>query len=365
MRDQDYFEYGTDDVHDNIADDQDTAGHGNERARSAVERFLEAETSEYVAGYERRRKKGKGAPAPKPEEAPAPEPPPMAVRHPAPAVSYDEDEEFLTQLANVRRDRQPHARRRDHNPTPKPAVRVNAEKHVVTAAEYPEGEPDMGATGDIGAFRERYSGNEILSPPKAARMKDPRPRGSMPPRDADPLDEGPNPLRYLLAIVFIGVLGIMAFLALNNRNLRRDLDASQAQIASINDRSHDLARLEVDIVAYQSENASLKEEVATLTAQVEELLASGGGTQEDPYVPPTEGGRPGGDTPPDEPPPAPPEPEPIIHVVQSGQVLSRIAFIHFGNSGIYYQNLILAANPDVTNPNNIRVGQELVIPRRE
>lgn len=56
-------------------------------------------------------------------------------------------------------------------------------------------------------------------------------------------------------------------------------------------------------------------------------------------------------------PTAPPTPAPIIHIVKSGETLSKI-------SAEYQVSVqaILGANPTLTDPNAIRVGQELIIP---
>jgi len=53
---------------------------------------------------------------------------------------------------------------------------------------------------------------------------------------------------------------------------------------------------------------------------------------------------------------------PIIHIVQSGEMLSRIAYQYFGSSAQEYIDLIVTANR--VNPDEIRIGDELIIPLR-
>jgi LysM domain-containing protein len=56
-------------------------------------------------------------------------------------------------------------------------------------------------------------------------------------------------------------------------------------------------------------------------------------------------------------PTAPPAPTPIVYIVKSGDTLSKIAVEH----GVTVDD-ILAANPGITNPNRITLGQQITIP---
>jgi len=371
VRDSEYFGYNSDDTHNdayNIEHNADT--HTNEMARNAVERFLEAETSDYISGYDSRR-------AERPDRT---ERSPGFTGHhmeehvddawcpPAPP-DFSDDDEFMAQLANIRRERP----RREMNPTPKPAVRVNTERRRRTPSpELHETDMDWAPLEDkdVDAFRMRYSEDDIMSPPKEAMMKDSQPKGVVPAhrRDPDrPVSGGePSPLRYLLAIVFVGVLFLMAFLAINNRNLRRDLDANQSQIARIEDNAEELERLRLEV---SSLNATLTQYRAQANEQQNEQPQAPDYPPDVEYAYPPDYEapyRPTDETPPYDPQPTPPpQPEQVIHIVQPGEFLSHIARIHFNSHAQHYIDLIVAANDDIANANNIRVGQAIIIPPRE
>ena len=51
----------------------------------------------------------------------------------------------------------------------------------------------------------------------------------------------------------------------------------------------------------------------------------------------------------------------VYHIVEPGQFLSRIAALHYGSTAMFYIELILEAN-NIINPDDIYVGQRLVIP---
>lgn len=405
MRDQDYYELTSDDAYttDDSGYINDTEAHAysHDAQNDDVELFLENQTSDYIAGFESKRK-NRSDRSVKPERAPggfddyAASPPVEDSWRPAPPPNFEDDEEFMTQLANIRRDR---PRRREQNPMPKPAVRVNSERRrrlhspeeLHETHEAQEHEVDTGYVQlpledeDYSTFRPRYDGPDIMAPTTGTRVKEPRPRGTVPTHrreqdNTDGTDTG-NPLRYLLAIVFVGVLGLMAFLAMNNRNLRRDVEYYQAQIASMDDSTVALALMTVELEGYREDLRYYRGQVEGGRgqyngAQVAESYVPGADyTQgyeqpgDEPYEGPAETypppGRPSDETPTQEaPPPPPPAPEPVIHIVQSGEVLSRIANLHFGSSTQHYVNLIAAAN-NLTDPGNIRIGQELVIPPRE
>jgi len=374
VRDQEYFGYDGDDRHTDTSDNPDymneTGPHGNEMARNAVERFLESESSDYMAGYDSRRTERPERPerASRPEEHPSPGTLDDAWR-PASPPNFEYDDEFMNQLANVRRER---PRRREQNPAPKPAVRVNAERRrrvpVATDRHEVDGDWVSPDDDDYNTFRPRPSGPDIMSPPKEARVKEPRPRGSVPVhrREPDLAEEvdGTTPLRYLLAVVFVGVLALMAFLALNNRNLRRDLSILEAQAAEVDDNAEDLERANLEIAGYQTLLEEYRAENEALYAQLNDLGHAVSDVTPD-YTPGYTPSRPVDESPgPEEPHAPPPVAEPVIHVVLAGQVLSRIANMHYGSTAQVYIDKIVAAN-NLTNPNSIREGQELIIPPRE
>ena len=379
MRDKEYYDYQMDDIRVDTSHDtgyavedntQDYGGH--EGARSAVERFLESDTSDYISGYERRRR-DRIVP-PRLDEAPSvPEPIEDTWR---PTSHYDEDEEYMSRLANARRERQ---RRREQNPIPTPAVRVNVDRpRSEVESDYESGvEWATLEDKDFNTFRQRYSGQHVLSEPREARIREPRPRGSVPlhRREPEPAAEGASPLRYMLAFIFVGVLALMAFLAINNRTLRRDLEAYQAQIARIEDNTAEMSRLEFNNLNYQEQIAELEGQVTdmqqqlyalghgvtTTSAEDTDADASGGTTNARPSTDETPVDNGGGTADTTTQAQAPAQ-EHVIHVVQPGDMLSRIAFAHFGSSAQAYVDKIVAANDNISNPNDIRVGQEVIIP---
>jgi LysM repeat protein len=56
-------------------------------------------------------------------------------------------------------------------------------------------------------------------------------------------------------------------------------------------------------------------------------------------------------------PTVPPAPTPIVYTIKKGDTLSKIATSH----GLTLQEL-LAANPDIKNPNKVAEGQQIIIP---
>ena len=319
--------------------------YGNEMARSAVERFLESETSTDADVHDY----GGIELPPNIDEHPLYE----DTDHPAPAPHYN-DEEYMTRLADARKERQ---RRMEKNPVPRPAVRVNVERPrrsqpVVAAPTETEEDWAPMAEEDFNSFRQRYNEPHVMAP---RDTKKDRPRGTAVKRGGSV--EGPSPLRYMLAFVAIGILGIMFFLALSNRNLRLDRDMYRAQATQTDDFA-------AEFIMVQLERDSYREQVANLEADLEEARQQGPISNDN--DPDTQGDTPsrpidetsGGD-------PAPPQPPnppaPIIHIVESGQVLSRIANQHFGSSAQFYIDLIAQAN-NLANPNDIYIGQRLTIP---
>jgi len=369
MRDNEYYGYNNDEAHFDDMPNTDT--HTNEMARNAVERFLEAETSDYMTGYGSRRAERPDR-SERTSRAAATNPAELGDDTwcpPAPP-DFSDDDEFMAQLANIRRERP----RRETNPTPKPAVRVNTERRRRTPAPVELHETDADwiplEDKDVDAFRMRYSEDDIMSAPKEAQVKEPRAKSAVPTHRREPDrpigGEGPSPLRYLLAIVFVGVLFLMAFLALNNRNLRRDLDTYHAQIARMEDSAVTVESQRLEIISL---NATLAEYRAQASQPGNETQTPDPGPSDEYYYPPIEEppSRPTDETPPEEPQPTPvpPAPQQVIHIVQEGQFLSHIARLYFGSHAQHYIDLIVAANDDIPNANSIREGQAIIIPPRE
>ncbi|MCL2362173.1 MAG: LysM peptidoglycan-binding domain-containing protein [Defluviitaleaceae bacterium] len=357
-RDSDHAEYDNMDV------------GTNEMARNAVERFLESETSEYIAGYESRRRE---RPARLEREKRAPravsssyvESQDDAWHSSSPA--YDGDDEFMTQLANIRRDRP--RRDTEHTPTPKPAVRVKEEHHHTPAmTEWTDSDVDW-PQPEEDTYRYRPLGEEAVISPREAYIKEPRPRGTVPVHRREPVrsdsgGDGPNPLRLMLAFMFVGVLILMAVLALNNRNLRRDIDTYRAQATRVDDNAVELQQANLTILEYRE---TIDEYRTRLEQQSSQLNALGHEQPEESNPPMEEDAThspPSSETSTAVEPTPPPAPEQVIHVIVSGDTLSRIANRHYGSSAQFYIDKIAAAN-NITNPALIQLGDELIIPPRE
>jgi len=379
VSDREYFGYDGDDNHHDTNTDHKTYGTEtdevgtNEMARNAVERFLESETSDYIAGYESRRR---GRPE-RSERERRTIPPHSTEKGDGSwgsitTASYDDNsDEYMARLANIRRDRP--RRDKETTPTPNPAVRVNEERHYSTSTTTPDW-PDEAETDWPGAedpYSFKYRTDETAITPREAMVKEPRPRGTVPVHRRDPahLDssDGPNPLRYLLAFMFVGVLFLMAILAVNNRNLRQNIDTYRIQIARVEDNAVALELANLEIVALEE---TLDEYRLLNQQQDSQLEALGFGQGEEEELPLIEEdvashSPPSSETTPYEPEPPPPAaPEYTVHIVQAGETLSHIALRHFGSRAQTYIDLIASAN-NITNPSLIREGDRLNIPTRE
>ena len=372
MREHEHYEYEFDDervqednAHEPSYFDEYAEPHafGNEMARSAVERFLESETGdagEGIDGLNSSSKRSLHAEMTEPDDA----------YHSSSVLEHNTEEEYMTRLADARRERQ---RRREQNPVPKPAVRVNVERprrsHPVVI-DKPPADEDWGplAEEDFDNFRKRYSEPHVMAP-RDIKASD-RTRNTVATRrNSDVSHEGPNPLRYMLFIVLFGLLVLMVIIAGNNRSLRLDVARLEASATDANEYALQVIWLELELESYQSRYASQAEALDAMTAQLNELGYGVG--YEYLYTPdsPPEGttGRPtdeagtnGNED--DATLPTPSQPAaPILHTVESGQFLSRIAVLHFGSSAQRYIDLIVNAN-DISDPDDIYIGQVLVIP---
>ena len=374
VRENEHFDYKFDDddiqdVPDERVQEQDyydeydeSYEYGNEMARSAVERFLESESGD--ANDQRQKQKPSRREGTPESDKRSPSTP-----------QYENDEEYMARLADAKRERQ---RRREQNPVPKPAVRVGVERPRRSSPTNPVIAADKQQVGedwepmpedDFNNFRKRYNDPHVMAPREVKAGVRSRTATAAPRRDSDAGAEGPSPLRYMLFIILFGMLVLMAFLAVNNRNLRqvearyRDLTENAPNYTAVT------AGLQLDLDRYREANASLRAELDAQAAQLRELGYGG----EDPtynYSPP-EGttGRPEDDAtatddpPPADPPPPPPPPsvEYQIHVVESGQYLSHIANLFFTGNTQYHVNRIVELN-GLASPDDIQAGQELRIP---
>lgn len=366
VREYEHYEYKFDNDEEEVIHEEDTNEsdyfddyadsheYGNEMARSAVERFLESETSDDENDNKKMSK------LPQQEDLLDPD----NVKRTGLTPKYDEDEEYMSRLADARRERQ---RRSEKNPVPKPAVRVNVERprrsQPAVVLDKPQADEEWApmAEEDFENFRKRYSEPHVMTPRDTKTSE--RTRSTTSVRRTSDVAEGPNPLRYMLAFIVLGVLALMVILAVNNRNLRLDVARLETNAATVNNNAAELVTMSLERDYYQGEVASLREENTMLREQ----LGYGNEEYDLPYTTDPEGtttARPddeAGTTSQTDIVP-PPAPAPVIHIVQSGQVLSRIANYHFGSSAQRYIDLIVAANENLTDPNDIYVGQELIIP---
>jgi len=369
MRDSEYFDYNnyaSEEVPESTDykaeyEGEDTQKHKvHEEALNAASRFFESEPSEYTDGYERRRTSR----TPKSEE---PQPIQPEERWHS-FANFNEDEEYMTRLANARRERQ---RRRETSPSPNPAVRVNVERPY-TSTDYSDTsdwEPIVDEEFDT--FRRRNP-RDILAA-SGETPKEPRGRSKTPvpvyrhDSEAAPPKDGLGPLRFLLAVVLVGILGIMTFLVVNNRSLRRDLDEYQTRLATTDDNAHEVARLTVEVNSYREQIAELEEALENIeylnhdASDNEYDYADANGEQDET----TGAARPSVEDDADvQEPTPPPAPEVVTHIVQQGDTLSRIANQHFGSNAQRYVDLIANAN-NITNHNNIRLDEKIRRPPRE
>jgi len=356
VRDNEYFDYSDYSSempanHESEYESPDSQSYTvHEPAQDAAKRFFESEpeVADYIAGYDKTRSTTKA------EEY-------HTLEDWRTSSRYDADEEYMTRLADARRARQ---LRREKPGGPNPAVRVNVERTRTSGSPGDDWIPP--ADEEFDTFRKRYS-HDILSAPSEASVKEVRPRGKAPVHRQDaptPLtQDGSSPLRYLLAIVLFGVLGIMSFLVVNNRSLRRDLDTYQARIATIEDNVGQVARLTAEVNSYQEQVAELTQTIADF-----EHAEPNSSEQEEAYTPsePEEAHvatRPSTEDNESAEMPAPPMQQ-VTHTVSQGDTLSRIATLHYGSNSQRYVDLISEAN-NITNPNNIRIDDVLIIPPLE
>jgi len=337
--------------------------YDNEMARSAVERFLEAETADDDISEHNRKSTHI-----RHDEMTEPE----GIKRSTSAKKLDDDEEYMTRLADARRERQ---RRKEQNPVPKPAVRVNAERprrsHSLAIEKPPTDEEwTPMAEEDFESFRKRYNEPHVMAPREAKAKSSERTRKkTVSRRSSERPTEGPNPLRYLLVAVALFVLGVMMVMAFNNRNLRLDVARLEASATGSIEDAAEIVSLSLAIEEYRHELASLQEDFdAQYNLLLEHGIIAGDDYVGDDYTPPvdTTPTRPEDEAepppqPPAEPPPPPQPPAPVTHIVQQGQFLSHIAFAHFGSSATRYVELIANAN-NLAYPFPIQIGQELTIP---
>ena len=364
------YRYGDDDKNDVRAHDRphdrgsyaDHPGdHGNEMARSAVERFLESEVSEDMAYDARRRELPPHTDEMPHRDEPMMEAPPEMEHHGhvPPPPRYGADDEYMSRLADARMERQ---RRMDKNPEPRPAVRVNVERPrrshpVVTEPVEVDTESAPMAEEDFDNFRRRYSEPHVMTPPPREK---PAPRPAAKRRKEAEVVEGPSPLRYMVAIIAVGILGLMTFLAANNRNLRVEVDRYRAQATAADDNTEELLRANVEIAGYQQTIAELEAELADRDAQLAALGQASG--DDDPDADADDTTRPE-ETTTEETTQAPPAVTgPRVIIAQRGDNVWRIARRYYGSDAQVYRDAIIAANELIPPNYYVFEGDEIIIP---
>jgi len=235
-------------------------------------------------------------------------------------------------------------------------------------------------SSDLGEFRERYNSRDVFSTGKnedSIVNESKKRRGQIlhtPPEKRDnkkrkpqKTQSGINPVRVVIAASVIGLLVLVVVVLVQMNLLRTRLNDAQALIAAGAGLTvEEIATMEE---AYDTAQRLFMERSNRVTA-LENFLISEGYDPE--YLQP----RPAT---PVQNQPVPPNGnqgnqngatdttitndgtfEPFYHTVQPGQILSRIAFTHFGSSEPRYVNHIASEN-GLRDPNDITIGQRLRI----
>ena len=307
-------------------------------------------------------------------------------------VTGPDDDDFLDALSKNRQARGDRSRpavapKADKtNPAPRPAIRarVPVVREPVPSRRVDEDvpTPTTSISDDVSSFKSRYSDRDALgtardpgSPDREARTLHPvgaKPRTrtiTPPPGNAF---QGINPLRWVALGSVIFVLVIMVVLTFNNSRLRRDLydlraasengtptaaatpGNGEAQTnGTISDEVNDL-NMQLAIYSERLEQANSNIGV------LEDFVRTLGYDPDHAFNPPAPDHEP--------PPTAPdvePEPEPayVIHIVASGENLSRIAQLHYGSALERYWRLIAVENNIPAPYTGLQVNQPLRIPR--
>jgi len=336
---RDEYDYGDDDY--------------SSPAGSLYDEIPEDEPSAYVKGFVRDEEVSV-------EEEPVVEPPVRT--RPAPQPKAETPFEMGIRDAASREER-----RRQSNPTPRPAVRAGTPPRRMA-------QPPRPTTGGRSApqaaeseasyddFRRRYSPGELISsgdrperPNRRPAQQRNAPRAKAAARPAN--DDMINPLRWALVGCVLVVLLIMILLIVRLNSVSSQRDDYRAQVESMTatvNAANDVAA-ERDLLDDEVERLEGLLETANNT--IAQLQGSGNAGAD-----PGTGDAPnqGGTTPPDTG-NAATQVWPQYHVVQRGQVLARISILFYGSDSAELLQHIAQAN-GITNINNIREGDTLTIP---
>ena len=370
-----------------LSDEKKDAYYSEELSRAAVGRLFDDDEEEedgpppiksaFVTGFDRNPTKKRELPKREPNERFKPvKEEPEASEEEQPEVPREEPlverhrrrETATTRLLNVASDEGFEAERRElrnsrrRNPAPKPAVHVNVpnERQIRDQHSDPRNasqDENNPTEEDLDTFRRRYNSEELFSPPRNPNRPVGPGRGdvrknriSVSDRDMDTI----SPLRMIFAGAAIAVLVLVTILTWQLVSFR----------TRYNEAQDELLRAQATVTAAQAEaeilNRDLQYDLAIAVRERDNFESILRGLGYDPDAPPVadHDGTGPGDTP-TQPTPQPSQ-LPTTHTVVGGESLNRIALRYFGNADQATIRHIQTVN-NISNPNNIQVGQVLNI----
>lgn len=257
-------------------------------------------------------------------------------------------------------------RRRQPNPDPKPAVRVNVpnERPVPPEARIrkePRNVPSP-IEDEWDNFRQRYNPGELISSPRSPGNR--QRRGPAPDRGGRGQEyyevESVSPIRWIITAVAISVMVLMVFLVVRMSSMSNQLTDAQETIRQLEYTPPVETASPLEIQARDEQIAELRNEITRLR----NLLMMANIDPDAPVPPPHLG-----ENDPDSGDPTSPgaadtsgtDDFPRQITVVAGDSLSRIANRNYGTNAPEIINHIVAYN-NLSNPNAIQVGQVLTLP---
>ncbi|MCL2462684.1 MAG: LysM peptidoglycan-binding domain-containing protein, partial [Defluviitaleaceae bacterium] len=288
-------------------------------------------------------------------------------------------------------------------PEPSPAVRVSQNKAGTAAGSgqnpgrnpgkvmsneayaagkrkplYEDGDPKGSSGDDYSGFKRKYDERDYFTAPRKTAGPGAAPGSSRPAaaagssRKTPPQDdyeyeetESSGLLKIIFAVTAIVFLIVLIFLCVKINSLNKQLNTALAANAA----SGDSATLQLANDQLTQQNTDLKNQVNTLTQQLNGLGAQPGDntqpTDGTPATAPPATSSPGGSTPATAKPDATTTPASPgagkTYTVVGGDTLSKIAQNEYGSSSKDNIQKIVDAN-GITDPNSLKVGQVLTIP---
>jgi len=344
----------TDEIRNDYQDDDYSSPAG-----SLYDDAPEDEPSAYVKGFAREEAEEVSF-----DEEPIAEPPPARTRRAEPRAETP-FEMGIRDAANREE------RRRQSNPTPRPAVRAGTPPRRMAQPPRPAtggGRSSAPQNADQDAsyddFRKRYSPGELISSgdrperpnrrPASSRNAPPRARAAHPAND-----DMINPLRWALVgcVGVVLIIMILLIVRLNSVSSQRDDYRAQVESMTATVNAANDVETERDLLDEEVERLEGLLEIANNTIA---QLQGGGNAGADPGTgdTPNQGGT---TSQPDTSGGTAQHTFPTTHEVLLGQTLSRIAILFYGSDSIDLINHIAAAN-GITNINNVPAGRVLDIP---